>query len=399
MAVSVGRVEAVGVEIALRYGLNPHQTPARAVAHGASPFQVLNGAPGYINLLDAISAWQLVRELRVALDQPAAASFKHVSPAGAAIGLPLSESLERAYQVEGKELSPVAAAYVRARGGDLVSSYGDFAAVSDRVDASLAMVLRREVSDGIVAPGFDLDALEILGTKKGGTYLIIQADPDFEPPLLEQRSLFGMTLEAPADRAPIVPALLDTVVTQRKEFPPEAVRDLMVATIALRYTQSNSVCVAADGQVIGLGAGQQSRIHCSRIACGKADRWMLQQHPRVLSLPFVAGMKRPERFTAREQFIAWAELSEPERAYLRAQFREAVEPLSDEERGDWIGGFTTSLSHDAFMPFRDNIDRAQASAVRYVLQPGGSIADAGVTAAADSYGMTMALSGLRLFRH
>ena len=388
-------------EIALRYGLNPHQTPARAIVdgEGPGPFRVLNGAPGYINLLDAISAWQLVRELRAALGEPAGASFKHVSPAGAGIGLPLSDALRAAYQVGDRELSPVATAYVRARGGDLVSSYGDVAAVSDRVDVSLALVLKREVSDGIVAPAFDADALDILRAKKGGRYLIIEADPDFETPALERRSAFGLTLEAPADTAPITPALLGNVVTRERDFPPDAVRDLMVATIALRYTQSNSVCLAADGQVIGLGAGQQSRIHCSRIACGKADRWMLQQHPRVLALPFAPGIKRPERFTAREQFIAWAELSEPERDHLRDHFTEPVEPLSDAERRSWIMGFRTVLSHDAFLPFRDNIDRAQASAVRYVLQPGGSIADAGVTAAADEYGMTMALSGLRLFRH
>ena len=388
-------------EIALRYGPNPHQTPARAIVdgEGPGPFRVLNGAPGYINLLDAISAWQLVRELRAALGEPAGASFKHVSPAGAGIGLPLSDALRDAYQVGDRELSPVATAYVRARGGDLVSSYGDLAAVSDPVDVSLALVLKREVSDGIVAPAFDADALDILRAKKGGRYLIIEADPDFETPALERRSAFGLTLEAPADTAPITPALLRNVVTRERDFPPDAVRDLMVATIALRYTQSNSVCLAADGQVIGLGAGQQSRIHCSRIACGKADRWMLQQHPRVLALPFAPGIKRPERFTAREQFIAWAELSEPERDHLREHFTEPVEPLSDAERRSWIAGFRTVLSHDAFLPFRDNIDRAQASAVRYVLQPGGSIADAGVTAAADEYGMTMALSGLRLFRH
>ncbi len=388
-------------EIALRYGLNPHQTPARAIVdgEGPGPFRVLNGAPGYINLLDAISAWQLVRELRAALGEPAGASFKHVSPAGAGIGLPLSDALRAAYQVGDRELSPVATAYVRARGGDLVSSYGDLAAVSDPVDVSLALVLKREVSDGIVAPAFDAEALDILRAKKGGRYLIIEADPDFETPALERRSAFGLTLEAPADTAPITPALLGNVVTRERDFPPDAVRDLMVATIALRYTQSNSVCLAADGQVIGLGAGQQSRIHCSRIACGNADRWMLQQHPRVLALPFAPGIKRPERFTAREQFIAWAELSEPERDHLRDHFTEPVEPLSDAERRSWIMGFRTVLSHDAFLPFRDNIDRAQASAVRYVLQPGGSIADAGVTAAADEYGMTMALSGLRLFRH
>ena len=388
-------------EIPLRYGLNPQQTPARALieGEGPGPFRVLNGAPGYINLLDAMSAWQLVRDLRATLGQPAGASFKHVSPAGAAIGLPLSEALTRVYQVVGLELSPVATAYVRARGGDLVSSYGDFAAVSDRVDGSLARVLKREVSDGIVAPGYDDDALAILAAKKGGKYLVIEADPDFVAPDLERRTTFGLTLEAPADTAPITPALLENVVTEQRALPAEAVRDLLIATIALRYTQSNSVCVAADGQVIGLGAGQQSRIHCSRIACGKADRWMLQQHPRVLDLAFGSGTKRPERFTAREQFIAWAELSEPERARLSRQFAEPIEPLSSEERREWIGRFTTSLSHDAFMPFRDNIDRAQASAVHYVLQPGGSIADAGVTEAANEYGMTMAFSGLRLFRH
>jgi phosphoribosylaminoimidazolecarboxamide formyltransferase/IMP cyclohydrolase len=388
-------------EIALRYGLNPHQTPARAIVEGegAGPFRVVNGAPGYINLLDAISAWQLVRELRTTMGEAAAASFKHVSPAGAAIGAPLSESLVQAYQVEGLVLSPVAAAYVRARGGDLVSSYGDFAAVSDRVDVSLAKVLRREVSDGIVAPGYDDEALAILTAKKGGTYLVIEAEPDFEGSPIERRTTFGLTLEQPRDEAPITRALLENVVTKERGLPEAAVRDLLVATIALRYTQSNSVCVAADGQVIGLGAGQQSRIHCSRIACGKADRWMLQQHPRVLALPFVEGMKRPERFTAREQFIAWEELSEPERRRLRGRFSEAVEPLSREDRREWIAGFSTALSHDAFMPFRDNVDRAQASGVRYVLQPGGSIADVGVTAAADEYGMVMAFSGLRLFRH
>jgi phosphoribosylaminoimidazolecarboxamide formyltransferase/IMP cyclohydrolase len=388
-------------EIPLRYGLNPHQTPARALidGDGPGPFRVLNGAPGYINLLDAISSWQLVRELRATLGEPAGASFKHVSPAGAGIGLPLTEALTRAYQVEGIPLSPVAAAYVRARGGDLVSSYGDFAAVSDRVDVSLARVLKREVSDGIVAPGYDDEALEILTAKKGGKYLVIEADPDFVAPELERRTAFGLTLEAPADTAPISETLLQDVVTEQITLPPDAVRDLLIATIALRYTQSNSVCVAAGGQVIGLGAGQQSRIHCSRIACGKADRWMLQQHPRVLDLPFAPGTKRPERFTAREQFIAWAELSEPERDHLAQQFSAPVEPLSGEERREWISRFTTALSHDAFMPFRDNIDRAQASAVRYVLQPGGSIADAGVTEAANEYGMTMAFSGLRLFRH
>ena len=387
-------------EIALRYGTNPHQTPACARRSGGPlPFAVLNGAPGYINLLDALNGWPLVRELRAATGEPAAASFKHVSPAGAAIGLPLSEALQRAYALDGAELSPLAAAYARARGGDLISSYGDFAACSDTVDASMAQVLRREVSDGIIAPAYDADALEILRGKKAGKYLIIQVDPDFEPPPTELRDVFGIQLEQPRDREPLTLDRLANVVTKKHTIPPEAQRDLLVATIALRYTQSNSVCVANGGQVIGLGAGQQSRIHCSRIACSKADRWMLLQHPRVLQLPLRKELKRPERFTAREQFIAHDELSPAEQTHLASQMTEPVQPLSPEERRAWIGNFTNVLSHDAFMPFRDNVDRAQASGVRYILQPGGSIADEGVIAAADEYGMAMAFSGLRLFHH
>ncbi|MCZ6706477.1 MAG: phosphoribosylaminoimidazolecarboxamide formyltransferase [Chloroflexi bacterium] len=387
-------------ELALRYGLNPHQQPARALLAGDdSPIAVRNGAPGYINLLDALSSWQLVRELRAVLGLPAGASFKHVSPAGAAVGLPIEDGLARAYQVDAGELSPVACAYVRARGGDLVSAYGDIAAVSDRVDASLAAVLKREVSDGIIAPGYDDEALAVLSAKKGGKYLVIEADPDYVPPATERRELFGVELEQPADHAPITTDLLTNVVTSETTFPADAQRDLLIATIALRYTQSNSVCVAADGQVIGLGAGQQSRIHCTRLACAKADRWMLQQHPRMLDLPFKKELRRPDRFTAREQVIAYAELSEPERVHLAAQMDSPLEPLSAEERRDWIARYDNSLSHDAFIPFRDNIDRAQASAVCYVLQPGGSIADEGVAEAANEYGMTMAFSGLRLFRH
>ncbi len=387
-------------EITLRYGLNPHQQPARAFAtNGDLPVTVLHGAPGFINLLDALTGWQLVRELKIATGEPAAASFKHVSPAGAGIGKPLSEPLVRAYQVEGLDLSPIATAYVRARGGDLISSYGDFAIVSDRVDASLAAVLRREVSDGILAPAFDADALAILRAKKGGKYLVLEIDPTFEPPPRERREVFGVTLEAPRDAAPITPDLLRDVRTRKRVFPPDAVRDLLVATVALRYTQSNSVCVASDGQVIGLGAGQQSRIHCSRLACSKADRWMLQQHPKVLDLPFQPDLKRPDRFTAREQYLAYDELSPAERRALRARFTTWPGALTRTERRDWISRFINVLSHDAFMPFRDNVDRAQASAVRYLLQPGGSIADEGVIQAADQYGMVMAFSGLRLFRH
>ena len=385
--------------IPLRYGINPHQAPATASAIGEWPFEVLNGQPGYINLLDALSSWNLVLELRNALDQPAAASFKHVSPAGAAIGLPIGAQLARAYEVEKLELSPVASAYVRARGGDLVSAYGDFAAVSDVVDESLARFLRREVSDGIIAPGYEPAALEILQQKKGGRYLILRADPDADTPPIESRDHFGIRLEQPLDRKLIDSSVFDNPATELTDFPADVRRDLLIATIALRYTQSNSVCVAADGQVIGLGAGQQSRIHCSRLACGKADRWMLQQHDRVLGLEFDSSLKRPDRFAAREQFIAWNELSEPERERLQSQIVNWSGPLSDVERRDWIGQFHTVLSHDAFMPFRDNVDRAQASAVTHILQPGGSIADADTTEACNQYGIVMALTGQRLFRH
>ena len=385
--------------IPLRYGINPHQAPASASPIGEWPFAVLNGQPGYINLLDALSSWNLVRELRAALDQPAAASFKHVSPAGAAIGLPLSERLARSYEVEKLELSPVAAAYVRARGGDLVSAYGDFAAVSNTVDESLARFLRREVSDGIIAPGYEPEALEILRRKKGGRYLILQADPDAPTPAAESRDHFGIRLEQPLDRKTIDESIFSNPVTELTDFLDDVRRDLLVATIALRYTQSNSVCVAAEGQVIGLGAGQQSRIHCSRLACGKADRWMLQQHDQVLGLQFDSSLKRPDRFAAREQYIAWSELSEPERERLRSQIVNWTGPFSDDDRHNWIGRFRTVLSHDAFMPFRDNVDRAQASAVTHILQPGGSIADGDTTDACNQYGITMALTGQRLFRH
>ena len=384
----------------LRYGLNPHQSPATYEAIGdALPFEVLNGQPGYINVLDALSSWQLVRELSAATGLAAAASFKHVSPAGAAVATPLNDALRAAYLLPDDELSPAATAYVRARGGDLTSAYGDFAAVSEPVDASLARVLRREVSDGVIAPAYEPDALEIISKKKGGRYLVLQADPAFEPPADEARELFGVRLQQPADTRPIGDALFEHVVTEASEFPAEARRDLLIATIALRYTQSNSVCVAADGQVIGLGAGQQSRIHCTRLACGKADRWMLQQHPQVLSLPLREGLRRADRINAREQYIHWAELSGAERDQLGTVIDPLPAPLTAEQREEWIAGFRNVLSHDAFIPFRDNIDRAQASAVNHILQPGGSIADAEVIAAADSYGIAMALTNQRLFRH
>ena len=389
-------------EIALRYGLNPHQTPARAIVDGdgPGPFRVLNGAPGYINLLDAISAWQLVRELRAALGEPAGASFKHVSPAGAGIGLPLSDALRDAYQVGDRELSPVATAYVRARGGDLVSSYGDVAAVSDRVDVSLAQVLKREVSDGIVAPAFDADALEILRAKKGGRYLVIEADPDFETPALERRSAFGLTLEAPADSAPITPGPAGQRRHPRARLParrrprPHG-RDDRAAlhAVELRLPRRRWA-----GDRAGGGAAVAHPLLAHRLRQGRPLD--------AATAPARAGAALRRRASSGPSASPPASSSspgrscrEPERDHLRDHFTAPVEPLSDAERRSWIAGFRTVLSHDAFLPFRDNIDRAQASAVRYVLQPGGSIADAGVTAAADEYGMTMALSGLRLFRH
>jgi len=395
----LGRLNTMTESIALRYGINPHQTPASASAIAEWPFEVLNGQPGYINLLDAMSAWNLVQELRQTLEQPSAASYKHVSPAGAAIGLPLSDRLARSYEVEKLELSPVAAAYVRARGGDLVSAYGDFAAASDVVDESLARFLRREVSDGIIAPGYEPSALDILSKKKGGRYLILQGDPEVSAPEVESRDHFGIRMDQPLDRKTIDQSAFDNPVTDLKEFPEDVQRDLLLATVALRYTQSNSVCVAADGQVIGLGAGQQSRIHCSRLACGKADRWMLQQHDQVLGLEFDSALKRPDRFAAREQYIAWNELSQPERDRLQSQVTNWTGPLDEQDRQAWIGQFRNVLSHDAFMPFRDNVDRAQASAVTHMLQPGGSIADADTTDACNQYGIVMALTGQRLFRH
>ena len=395
----LGRLNTMTESIALRYGINPHQTPASASAIAEWPFEVLNGQPGYINLLDAMSAWNLVQELRQTLEQPSAASYKHVSPAGAAIGLPLSERLARSYEVEKLELSPVAAAYVRARGGDLVSAYGDFAAVSDVVDESLARFLRREVSDGIIAPGYEPAALEVLSKKKGGRYLILQGDPEVSAPEVESRDHFGICMDQPLDRKTIDQSVFDNPVTDLKEFPEDVQRDLLLATVALRYTQSNSVCVAADGQVIGLGAGQQSRIHCSRLACSKADRWMLQQHDQVLGLEFDSALKRPDRFAAREQYIAWNELSQPERDRLQSQVTNWTGPLAEQDRQAWIGQFRNVLSHDAFMPFRDNVDRAQASAVTHMLQPGGSIADVDTTDACNQYGIVMALTGQRLFRH
>lgn len=389
------------METELKYGCNPHQKPARLIFDGpASPLRVLNGTPGYINLLDAFAAWQLVRELRQATGQPGATSFKHVSPAGAAIAQPLDEQFYRSQMLPPDHLSPVATAYARARGGDRMSSFGDAIAVSDPVDVSLARLVRREVSDLIIAPAYEPEALEILRTKAQGAYRILQIDPAYEPPEMEYRDVFGFHLEQRRNRAAIDATLFRNVVTAKKEFPAAAMQTMIVATIALKWTQSNSICVAYDGQVIGAGAGQQSRVHCTRLACSKADKWFLQQHPRVLDLEFAAGLTRAQKTNLVDQFLLWDELSAAERQAAQAGFRYLPQPLSAEERAEWIARFQgVCLSSDAFFPFRDSIDRARRSNVQYVAQPGGSLRDEEIVTAADEYGMVMAQTGLRLFTH
>jgi len=387
-------------EIVLKYGCNPHQSRARAFAKtGELPMTVLNGQPGYINLLDAVNSWQLVKELRTALNMPAAASFKHVSPAGAAVGLPLNDTLKKVYFVDNMELSPVAIAYARARGADRMSSFGDWAALSDTVDVSTAKLLKREVSDGIIAPGYEPEALAILKNKKKGNYIVIEINPDYTPTELEQREIYGITFEQNRNKYVITAEILRNVVTKKKTMPQTAVQDLLVATIALKYTQSNSVCLAYDGQVIGAGAGQQSRIHCTRLACSKADKWFLRQHPKVLSLQFKKELKRPEKINAIEQYLE-EDLTEAERKDWESRFETIPDLLTKDEQYEWLDKLdNVSLSSDAFFPFRDNIDRASRSGVKYIVQPGGSIKDEDVIKAANDYGMTMAISGVRLFHH
>ena len=384
----------------LKYGCNPHQKPARIYApQGELPLEVLNGNPGYINFMDALNSWQLVKELKQVLKLPAAASFKHVSPAGAAIGLPLSDALKRAYFVEDLDLSPLAAAYARARGADRMSSFGDWAALSDVVDLSTAQILKREVSDGVIAPGYTPEALELLKTKKNGKYNIIQIDPEYEPGDLEVRNIFGITFEQ--QRNSKVPGYddLQEIVTANKNLPDEAKRDLIIAMITLKYTQSNSVCYVYDGQVIGNGAGQQSRIHCTRLAGDKADLWYLRQHPAVFDLKFKKGLGRPDRDNAIDLFLR-DDITENELKVWQELFDEKPVRLSKEEKKQWIAGLKgVSVGSDAFFPFRDNIDRAYQSGVRYIVQPGGSLRDDSVLAACDEYGIVMVFSNLRLFYH
>jgi AICAR transformylase/IMP cyclohydrolase PurH len=388
------------MEISLKYGLNPHQGSARILTEGGSPLELVNGNPSYINILDALQSWQLARELKEATGLPGAASFKHVSPAGAAIARPLPDGFRRSQFLPNEPLSPVAQAYVRARGADRLSSFGDFAAVSETVDASLARVLAREVSDGIIAPGFDAEALEILQTKQNGGYRVFRIDPDYEPGPIEYRDVFGLRLEEERNTAKVTRDMLQNIVTEKREIPDDVAETLLVATITLKYTQSNSVCVAYDGQVIGNGAGQQSRVHCTRLACRKADKWFLQMHPRALGLAFKDGLGRPERTNIVDQFLLWDELSDAEKDQMMSGLDEEPQPITAEERRDWVASFDGAcISSDAFFPFRDSLDRASRTNVQYIAQPGGSNRDDLVTEAANQYGMVMAHSGVRLFLH
>ncbi len=388
-------------EMMLRYGMNPHQAPARVymTSGEALPVEVLSGAAGYINLLDALNAWQLVRDLRAALGMPAAASFKHVSPAGAAVAVPLSEAERAACFVEDMDLTPQATAYARARGADRLSSFGDWAALSDTCDAATARILRREVSDGVIAPDYEPEALRILRAKRGGDYRVLRIDRDYAPAEVEIRQVFGVTLEQRRNEAAIDEGLFANVVTRAKDLPSAALRDLIVATVAVKYTQSNSVCLAHNGQVTGAGAGQQSRVHCTRLAADKSDRWFLRQHPAVLGMQFREGVRRAERNNAIDLFFV-DDLTPAEEEAWRDNYEAVPERLTREERQAWLGQVTgVALSSDAFFPFRDSIDRASRSGVAHVAQPGGSTNDADVIAACDQYAMTMSITGLRLFHH
>ena len=391
-------------ELALKYGCNPNQKPSRIfMEKGELPIEVINGRPGYINFLDALNSWQLVKELKAATGMPAAASFKHVSPAGAAIGLPLSDTLRKIYFVDDVkiELSPLACAYARARGADRMCSYGDFVALSDVCDAATATLIKREVSDGVIAPGYTDEALEILKDKRKGTYNVIKIDPDYVPEPIERKQVFGITFEQGRNEIRLDdPALFENIPTQNKTFTEEAKRDLIIALITLKYTQSNSVCYVKDGQAIGIGAGQQSRIHCTRLAGQKADIWWLRQCPKVMNLPFKPGIRRADRDNTIDVYI-----SEEYEDVLRDGtwelfFTEKPEVLTMEEKKAWIAqNRKVSVGSDAFFPFGDNIERAHKSGVEYIAQAGGSIRDDNVIETCDKYGIAMAFTGVRLFHH
>ena len=386
----------------LKYGCNPNQKPARVFMKDGQdlPFTVLNGRPGYINLLDAFNSWQLVRELREATGLPAAASFKHVSPAGAAVAVPLSETLKKMYFVEGIELTPMATAYIRARGADRMSSYGDFAALSDECDAATARFLAREVSDGVIAPSYSAEALEILKTKRKGNYLVIQMNPDYKAPELETKEVFGVTFEQKRNDIKITEELFNNSPTKNKNITDEAKRDLLIALITLKYTQSNSVCYAKDGQAIGIGAGQQSRVHCTRLAGNKADIWHLRQAPQVLNLPFKPDVRRPDRDNAIDVYISDEYMDLLGGDDWKRVFTEKPPVFTKEEKDAWLAQVKgVALGSDAFFPFGDNIERAHKSGVEFVAQSGGSIRDDNVIETCDKYNMAMAFVGIRLFHH
>lgn len=389
-------------ELALKYGCNPNQIPARVfMEQGELPLTVLSGRPGYINLLDALNGWQLVRELKQALGLPAATSFKHVSPAGAAIGNPLTESLQKAYFVGDTALSPLACAYARARGADRMSSFGDFIALSDVCDVPTAKLISREVSDGIIAPGYEPEALVLLQKKRKGAYTVLQIDEQYEPAELERKMCFGITFEQGRNRLAIDESLLTTMPTAQKNLPQSALQDLILSLITLKYTQSNSVCYAIQGQAIGIGAGQQSRIHCTRLAGNKADLWWLRQHPKALSLSFAESLGRPERDNAIDLYLSADDADDVLGEHVWRQFFSVrPDPLTKEEKHAWLSSQTgVSLGSDAFFPFGDNIERAARSGVSYIAQPGGSIRDDHVIAACDTHGIAMAFTGIRLFHH
>jgi len=392
------------MDIALKYGCNPHQKPAGVSVPTEAGFEVLGGRPGYINFLDALGAWQLVRELKAATGKPGAASFKHVSPAGAAVAGPLSDTYRASQFLGDADYSPVATAYARARGGDRMCSFGDVAAVSDVVDMSLARLLFDEVSDLIIAPGYEPDALELLKTKRDGAYMVLRIDPGYEPGDTETREVFGFTMTQKRNTAPVTKDLFTkaggAAAGAGGPIPDDVVETLLVATVALKYTQSNSVGIAYEGQVIGMGAGQQSRVHCTRLACGKADKWLLQQHPKTMALAIKPGLPKPEKANLVDYFLLWDELSDVEKAKMRAGLDADPDPITREERAEWVRRFDgICLSSDAFIPFPDNLDRATKTNVQYVAQTGGSARDDVVTAAAEEYGMTMVHTGLRLFLH
>ena len=389
-------------EMMLKYGCNPNQKPSRIFMEDGSdlPIEVLNGKPGYINLLDAFNSWQLVSELKKATGYCAAASFKHVSPAGAAIGTPLSDVLKKIYFVDDLELSPLACAYAKARGADRMSSYGDFIALSDVCDVPTARMIQREVSDGVIAPGYEPEALEILKSKRKGTYCIIQMDENYKPAEIERKQVYGVTFEQGRNELVIDDAMMSNIVTECKDLPETAKHDLIISLITLKYTQSNSVCYVKDGQAIGVGAGQQSRVHCTRLAGNKADNWYLRQNEKVLNLPFKPDIRRPDRDNTIDVYISDDYDDVLRDGTWELFFTEKPEPFTKEEKKAWLATMSgVSLGSDAFFPFGDNIERAKRSGVQYIAEPGGSIRDDNVIETCNKYGMTMVFTGIRLFHH